>query len=161
MSGHSYGHNLREDSKLCSSCGQWKPFNQFSPSKTGAGRLKGKCIACEGRSIPLSKEKSREYMIKHRYGLSMEQLNALWESKGKSCHICGTPITLDQVHIDHCHESGSVRGALCHQCNVGIGMFKDDPNCSPKLLITWPRINNCKKYLTNQMNPLEFNPWNK
>ena len=28
--------------------------------------------------------------------------------------------------IDHCHNSGKVRGLLCNDCNVLLGKLKDD-----------------------------------
>jgi hypothetical protein len=44
-----------------------------------------------------------------------------------SCIICGKAATDQQLAIDHDHKTGHVRGALCSNCNLGIGHFKDDP----------------------------------
>lgn len=54
------------------------------------------------------------------------------EQKGE-CAICGR--TEDEVReglrkprrhaLDHCHSSQKIRGALCGDCNSGLGMFRD------------------------------------
>ena len=30
------------------------------------------------------------------------------------------------LHVDHCHDSGAVRGMRCLNCNQGIGQFDAD-----------------------------------
>ncbi len=40
------------------------------------------------------------------------------------CAACGIDI-YDNPHIDHNHDSGEVRGALCVKCNWGLGYFND------------------------------------
>ena len=32
------------------------------------------------------------------------------------------------LHVDHCHESGIVRGLLCAPCNVYLGAINDNPD---------------------------------
>lgn len=39
----------------------------------------------------------------------------------KHCAICGG----EAGHLDHDHVTNQIRGHLCGQCNVGLGMFKD------------------------------------
>ena len=63
-----------------------------------------------------------------RYGMTKTEADAL---KAGGCDICGrTEVSGrwdNNMHIDHDHETGKVRGVLCHGCNVGLGHFDDDP----------------------------------
>ena len=51
----------------------------------------------------------------------------MFEEQGKSCKICDTK-SEDHLsfHVDHCHDTGEVRGVLCNNCNAGLGMFQDN-----------------------------------
>jgi hypothetical protein len=33
---------------------------------------------------------------------------------------------LQALRVDHCHETGKIRGLLCHNCNVAIGHLGDN-----------------------------------
>jgi hypothetical protein len=44
------------------------------------------------------------------------------------CAICGDLANGMSLCVDHNHNTGEIRGLLCHACNVGIGKFDDDPN---------------------------------
>jgi hypothetical protein len=62
------------------------------------------------------------------YGMTVEEFDA---AAAKGCRICGTTEWGGKTgiaHVDHDHATpGSSRGLLCHNCNVGLGHFKDDP----------------------------------
>jgi len=59
-----------------------------------------------------------------RYAISPRDLRVMLAETDR-CQICGTPCP--DLAVDHCHATLKVRGLLCGQCNVGIGMFADDP----------------------------------
>lgn len=73
----------------------------------------------------------RRQLLK-QYGLTIETYNALAEAQGGKCAICeGPPCGRKgesgaRFHVDHCHETGRVRGLLCHRCNTALGSFRDD-----------------------------------
>lgn len=68
-------------------------------------------------------------MRQYLYGLTPEQYEALLERQGGKCAICDTetPGGKGSWHVDHDHETKKVRGLLCHNCNIALGNFKDDP----------------------------------
>lgn len=73
-------------------------------------------------------EKSRAYILKHRYGLSIEDYNYLLNLQNNSCAICNVKQEdkTYHFHVDHCHTTGNVRGLLCSPCNVFLGVSKDN-----------------------------------
>jgi hypothetical protein len=63
----------------------------------------------------------RALKLFHRYGITPAQKKEMFDF---GCAICGTK---DKLEIDHDHETGKVRGALCHAHNTAIGLFEDNP----------------------------------
>jgi hypothetical protein len=57
-------------------------------------------------------------------GLTLDQHHALLEKQDFCCAICGD--CTSDLHIDHSHQTGRIRGLLCHGCNVAIGHFRED-----------------------------------
>lgn len=84
-------------------------------------------------------EYQKRYQEKHRvkialkrrcyvFGITMDELLSHFESQGGCCAICVKPLDLEgRFDVDHCHNTGRVRGILCLHCNRGIGMLRDDP----------------------------------
>ena len=60
--------------------------------------------------------------------ISEEDYNRLFDEQEGCCAVCGTHQSeLDKrLSVDHNHETGEIRGLLCHPCNVGLGYFRDD-----------------------------------
>lgn len=61
------------------------------------------------------------------YFNAWETKQGLLETQDGSCAICEAALTEDnQPQLDHCHTTSIVRGVLCRNCNLGLGMFKDN-----------------------------------
>lgn len=69
---------------------------------------------------------SEENRLRVKYGISNEDYASMLEAQGAVCAICEQPQER-KLFVDHCHDTGTVRGLLCHSCNVGLGWFRDDP----------------------------------
>ncbi len=41
-------------------------------------------------------------------------------AQGGGCALCGSPPRTRQLHIDHDHKTGRVRGLLCFRCNRAL-----------------------------------------
>lgn len=74
-------------------------------------------------------DKRKAQRIK-QYGLTTEEFEALLQEQGGACKICGFSDRSNPNFfpmVDHCHQTGRVRGLLCGNCNHGLGKFKDNP----------------------------------
>lgn len=81
----------------------------------------------------LRQEAFKGYDLKRYYGMTHEEYASMDADHGGKCAICGEVeaqlIRGKRVRlaVDHCHDTGLVRGLLCMKCNTGLGSFKDDP----------------------------------
>lgn len=84
-------------------------------------RAKGR----ERRRRPEVKERRKRVRNARRYGLTIDEYDALFEAQGGLCAICGEPdVTGRRVAVDHDHVTGRVRGLLCGRCNMFVGLIE-------------------------------------
>jgi hypothetical protein len=74
-------------------------------------------------------EKARAKRLLDRYGLTVEQHEALLKHQNDSCALCKRHKSTNELglHIDHCHKTDKVRGILCPSCNQALGLLQDNP----------------------------------
>lgn len=136
---------IRAD-KVCTACDETKPRSAYYTTKQGwqtqpckdcyrerqkARYHERKAIDPDGLAEEM-RQRARRYQLA-KYGLSVEDYETMYQAQDGRCMVCraentpGPQNTLGNFAIDHCHDTGEVRGLLCVPCNVGIGNLRDDP----------------------------------
>ena len=66
--------------------------------------------------------------VKADFGITKVEYNELLEKQKGVCALCPATDSGDgrPLFVDHCHETGRVRGLLCKQCNTAIGLLGDN-----------------------------------
>jgi len=67
--------------------------------------------------------------LKRRYGLVQGDYEAMLALQGGHCALCNTTPEQERykkLNIDHCHETGIIRGLLCTSHNHAIGKMGDN-----------------------------------
>lgn len=133
--------------RRCPRCGETKQNGEF------AGVTHPYCRPCHAayarvlraNKTPEQRARVRLQETAWRQGITVEALLALVEAQAGLCAICKSDLNGDtrRWHVDHDHgccpnTSGDgtgkrqrgcgkcVRGVLCGNCNVGLGMFREN-----------------------------------
>lgn len=82
------------------------------------------CIVPGCSKLAESKRMCRPHVsVARTYRIDAEQIGALFSSD-----VCFNPgcESKERLRVDHSHTTGNVRGRLCHNCNVSLGLLKED-----------------------------------
>jgi hypothetical protein len=137
----NYTYNVMPTMKMCTVCKVAKPFEDFYDGYKAKKQRDvvnkkyphSRCKDCDHARVKVYHKNNRakvtkQQLISHRrreYGLTEEEYNNMVLSQNNMCAICNKPSDRT-LHIDHDHITGKVRGLLCSNCNLGIGLLQED-----------------------------------
>lgn len=122
----------RPSHRRCSGCDKNFRFNtrNFHRNARNKYGLSTQCKTCVRQCQRAYEDRNqagrRGRFLKRRYNITEEDYRRLRTAQDGCCAVCGDEGS--RLVVDHCHESGAVRGLLCAPCNKGLGHFRDDPN---------------------------------
>ena len=65
-----------------------------------------------------TKRKAKDRRLRARYGITLEQFEAILEAQGGVCAVCKMG---DKVFcVDHNHKTLKIRGIICLNCNLRV-----------------------------------------
>lgn len=140
---------------ICTKCKIEKDVSEFYSdkfAKNGHSQRCKKCISLRmaeyyaihknSNTSPEFKLVKRKYRLFVNYHLTLEQWNAILALQGGCCAICSTkePGGRGEWYVDHDHGCCQgfkscgmcIRGLLCNKCNLGRGLFNDNPELLEK-----------------------------
>lgn len=105
--------------RRCSHCDSVKTMDNFSPDKHDALAQRAHlCKECKRINVY-----QRSHYLK-KFGLDEFVYNVILRRQNGLCAICKKP-SKKRLAVDHCHDTGKVRGLLCFNCNSMLGQAKD------------------------------------
>jgi hypothetical protein len=137
-----------------------QPLDHFHKRSSASGLHQPRCKTCRGvqskidysNDIEEAKARSKRYSKKYperRRGASLCKYwpGCGWEQalinyqnllikQGHKCALCHKHYDdcSRGLWVDHCHDTGRVRGLLCSPCNTAIGFLKNDINLITRLI---------------------------
>lgn len=131
-----------EGKKQCSKCKTWKPIElEYYPHKRMAHGVQSHCRQCAiewHRHRPdYVRKKNAEYnarnpgwqrklALKNHYQLTHDDVSLIRDAQFGCCAGCSRELVYLREAVDHCHETGAIRGLLCMTCNMALGLVGDN-----------------------------------
>ena len=127
--------------KSCTRCKGEKPLDDFGLSgyikKNGQHSLASLCRDCQN-----------ELRVERKFGVTYKEYSEILKAQDGCCGNPGCKSMIPgapgrkRFYIDHCHETGRIRGLLCHSCNLALGHVQDKTE----------KLNGLIEYLRNEKN---------
>lgn len=126
----------QEHLKKCVKCDEVKPHAEFHKCSSSRDGMNSWCKSCNNdycakrRQGSDFKEKQRAYQLKRSYGITVDEYDEMLREQGGRCRICRTDrprgygTEKGNLYVDHCHNTGKVRGLLCSRCNLSLGWLE-------------------------------------
>ena len=88
-----------------------------------AGRQRAQCPLCNKEHLRAYRLKNPSAARRHnlkKYGITEADWTAMFISQRGLCAVCVAPLRerKNETNVDHCHDTGVVRGLLCQKCNA-------------------------------------------
>ena len=92
----------------------------FGKTPVKSASVKAYCASEHGKQI------RRANHLKRVYGLTLEAYGAMLKKQNGVCAICFKKgLSGQNMHVDHDHMTGKIRGLLCVKCNRAISLLDD------------------------------------
>lgn len=134
--------------KQCRRCDVWRETTEFRKAPQNKDKLQSYCKYCQnilkedwrqrnmGHYIAYAKQaykdhprrskgRSLQKFFKCDWQTALKKYEEMLVNQNQRCAICKVHNSEITLTVDHCHNTGKVRGLLCHSCNLCLGRMKE------------------------------------
>lgn len=127
--------------RVCTTCKVSKKLTEFHKHKKCKYGVNSVCKICDSiesrnwreKNKELIPTKKRNYLMKARYGTTVENYELMFQRQGGICLICKKS-QKRRLDVDHSHKTGKIRGLLCRRCNIALGLLDDNVSIIKNLI---------------------------
>lgn len=149
--------------KYCATCKEIKGLENFNSDKKSKDGKSWECKPCRSirrkksysqisaynkkwrlDNLEYAKLRDKKNNLTKKFNITLDEFEKLRASQNNGCAICSKirSSSKKDLCVDHCHQTGKIRGLLCDNCNRGIGLLRDS---IPLLLKAITYLENSKK----------------
>lgn len=123
---------LERTSKVCTICREDKHLDYFTGRNSYCKECHKAYTRSRYRSVktkgPVPYESAQEAVRRRKYGAGKDHYEKMVLKNNGQCPGCNRKEEEfgGRWCIDHCHQTGNVRGLICHNCNIALGQVRDE-----------------------------------
>jgi hypothetical protein len=113
----------------CKKCVTDLPLDNYYFNKNGKYKRQNVCKKCMNI---YDYKTDKNHKLKKAYGITLDEYNKLLSKQKNKCSICQIDNNgkyrnkARAFAVDHCHNTNKIRGLLCSDCNIALGLLKDN-----------------------------------
>ena len=136
--------------KHCAGCDSWVALVNFHANAKTWDKLNAYCKICASRLGAerfqrdrarlmanttawrrANPEKRKAMALRFKFGMEIGEYRRIETAQDYKCAICRRG---GELHVDHDHATGAIRGLLCMPCNTSLGRLGDNVDAIRRVL---------------------------
>ena len=123
-----------QKTQICTTCQQEQPLDlKHFAWRKDQRVFRRNCRKCQARNtreylktvnpVLLRRKKYQDKL--RQFDLTLAEYEAIAAAQGNRCALCRKPEKNRRLAVDHCHQTGQIRGLLCTGCNHALARMGD------------------------------------
>lgn len=129
---------VHNNKKKCFACQEIRNIDEFYIYKNG--NVHSECQKCK---LERFRKYQKEIGRYKKHGINKNIYDSMYKKQLGKCYLCKEKFP--SLHIDHNHKNDKVRKLLCRDCNLALGLVKENSTILMNMISYLENENECSK----------------